>query len=347
MNILFAGTPEFAKTQLLGLMTAGHEIVGVLTQPDQRAGRGMHLSQSPVKALALEKEFNLYQPSTLKDEGLQHELISLGADVFIVAAYGRIIPTPLLSIGRFGAINVHASLLPRHRGAAPVERAIAMGDSETGVCIMQMTAGLDEGPVFHILRTPIFDDDNATTLTTRLSHLGVEALCDTLTRLEAGVVKSVAQTSEGITYAHKITTEDGAIDWQMSAQTIDRRFRAFGHHTGCYFLLAFPDNPHAAPEKIRIGGVALSLENKEATITPDFPLHQTSNEKTGINMPAPQHAIGEVIHIGKEKVTVQTADGEIECLALQRAGRKMMPAADVFRGLRIAVGTVIGARAST
>ncbi len=229
MRIVFAGTPEFAAVALRALLAAGHAVPLVLTQPDRPAGRGMALQPSAVKRVASEAGIAVFQPATLKDAGAQARLCEVAADVMVVAAYGLILPQAVLDLPRFGCLNIHASLLPRWRGAAPIQRAILAGDEETGVCIMQMEAGLDTGPVLLAGRTPIRDDDTAASLHDRLAVLGGELIVDALGRLP---LPAVAQPETGVTYAAKLEKSEAPLDWTQSAEQLARRVRAFNPFPG-------------------------------------------------------------------------------------------------------------------
>jgi len=229
MRIVFAGTPEFAAVALRALLAAGHAVPLVLTQPDRPAGRGMTLQPSAVKRVASEAGIEVFQPVTLKDAGAQARLREVAADVMVVAAYGLILPQAVLDLPRFGCLNIHASLLPRWRGAAPIQRAILAGDEETGVCIMQMEAGLDTGPVLLAGRTPIRDDDTAASLHDRLADLGGELIVDALGRLP---LPAVAQPETGVTYAAKLEKSEAPLDWTQSAEQLARRVRAFNPFPG-------------------------------------------------------------------------------------------------------------------
>jgi methionyl-tRNA formyltransferase len=243
MKIVFAGTPEFAAIALKSLLDAGvgagFNVVGVYTQPDRPAGRGMKLTASAVALLALSRGIALFQPATLKTPEAQAQLRALGADMMIVAAYGLILPQAVLDIphkvGGFGCLNIHGSLLPRWRGAAPIHRAILAGDAHTGVAIMQMEAGLDTGPVLLESATDIGARETTGQLHDRLAHLGAGALVDVLTRLSRGeAIAARGQSTMGVTYAHKVTPEEAEIDWSVSAIEVDRKIRAFNPAPGAW-----------------------------------------------------------------------------------------------------------------
>ncbi len=228
MKIIFAGTPEFAVPALAALIQAGHEIVMVLTQPDRPAGRGMQLKASPVKKLALQHNLNVFQPESLKPVEVQAQIEAVKADVMIVAAYGLIIPTSVLNMPKYGCYNIHASLLPRWRGAAPIHRALLAGDKETGVTIMEVVPALDAGAMVSKGVVPITDVDTTQTLHDALARMGAELMVQAMSELaKDGVLPSVRQDESLVTYAHKLEKSESAIDWQKSAVEISRQVRAF------------------------------------------------------------------------------------------------------------------------
>ena len=226
MRVAFAGTPEFALPALAALLKS-HEVVGVLTQPDRPSGRGRRLSASPVKMLAEARRLPLLQPATLREEAAQAALAAWNPEVLVVVAYGLILPPAVLGLPRHGCLNIHASLLPRWRGAAPVQRAILAGDELTGVSIMQMDAGLDTGPIVLRNEVSIGADDTAGSLAVTLARVGAEALLEALERIEAGTLAAQPQPAEGVTYAAKIEKSEARIDWSLEAARIDRQVRAF------------------------------------------------------------------------------------------------------------------------
>ncbi len=228
MKIIFAGTPEFAVPALAALIEAGNEIVMVLTQPDRPAGRGMKLKASPVKVLATQHQLNVFQPETLKDQSVQTRIAEMDADVMIVAAYGLIIPTVTLNASRFGCYNIHASLLPRWRGAAPIHRSLLAGDTETGVTIMEVVPALDAGAMVSQGIVPITDTDTTQTLHDVLSAIGAELMVVAMATLErTGSLVAVPQDEALVTYAHKLEKSEAAIDWQKTAIDISRQVRGF------------------------------------------------------------------------------------------------------------------------
>ncbi len=234
MKLIFAGTPEFAAQALAALIAAGHQLALVLTQPDRPSGRGMALRPSPVKTLALEHGIEVFQPPTLRDAAAQARLQAVGADAMIVAAYGLILPQAVLDLPRFGCINIHASLLPRWRGAAPIQRAILAGDAESGVCIMQMEAGLDTGPVLLSAALPIAADETAGSLHDQLAELGAGLIVAALEKLP---LAPTPQADCGVTYAAKIEKSEAMLDWNQSAQQLARQVRAFNPFPGALATL--------------------------------------------------------------------------------------------------------------
>jgi methionyl-tRNA formyltransferase len=228
LKIIFAGTPEFAAPALAALIAAGHQIVMVLTQPDRPAGRGMKLKPSPVKVLAEQHGLLVFQPETLKNLGVQAQIAASNADVMIVAAYGLIIPTVTLNAPRYGCYNIHASLLPRWRGAAPIHRALLAGDAETGVTIMEVVPALDAGAMVSCRIVPITELDTTQTLHDALSAIGAKLMVEAMATLaETGLLVATAQDETLVTYAHKLEKTEAAIDWQKSAVEISRQIRAF------------------------------------------------------------------------------------------------------------------------
>ena len=228
MKIIFAGTPEFAVPALAALITAGHEIVMVLTQPDRPAGRGMQLKASPVKQLALQHALTVFQPASLKPADVQEQIAAVNADVMIVAAYGLIIPTTVLNMPTHGCYNIHASLLPRWRGAAPIHRALLAGDTETGVTIMEVVPALDAGAMVCKGVVPITDTDTTQTLHDALSSIGAELMVQAMQTLaDKGVLQATAQDESLVTYAHKLEKAESAINWTKSAVEISRQVRGF------------------------------------------------------------------------------------------------------------------------
>lgn len=225
LRIVFAGTPDFAASSLQALLTSEHEVIAVYTQPDRPAGRGRKLTPSPVKKLALEHEIPVYQPLSLKGEAEQAELAALEADIMVVVAYGLLLPKAVLDTPRLGCINVHGSLLPRWRGAAPIHRAVLAGDELTGITIMQMDVGLDTGDMLYKIEMPIAADDTSGALHDRLAEQGAEALVAALALISKGEAEPEKQDDSLANYAHKLEKQEGEIDWSRSAVEVERQIR--------------------------------------------------------------------------------------------------------------------------
>ena len=234
-RIVFAGTPEFARVSLQAVADAGYNVVAVYTQPDRPSGRGRRLTASPVKQFAEARGIAVLQPESLRDAAAD-DLRALSPDIMIVAAYGLLLPQAILDIPTAGCLNVHASLLPRWRGAAPIQAAILAHDQMTGVCLMKMTAGLDCGPVYVAADTPIGDDDTAGELHDRLAHLGGELLVRNLDRILGGEIEAEAQDDASSTYAAKIQKADAELDWSLPAEVLKRRVRAYNPVPGAWFM---------------------------------------------------------------------------------------------------------------
>jgi methionyl-tRNA formyltransferase len=313
MNLIFAGTPDFAASALEALLVAGRVVSLVLTQPDRPAGRGMKAIASPVKRLAQAHALPVLQPATLKDPVIQRTIAESGADAMVVAAYGLILPPAVLDMFPLGAINIHASLLPRWRGAAPIQRALLAGDQVTGVCIMRMDAGLDTGPVLMQESLAITTDETAQTLHDRLAGLGSRLIVQTLDLLESGPISARPQPNEGVTYAHKLNKAEARVDWWASAVSIERQIRAFCPHPGAQTVLR---------------GTELKL------------FRAALREKLTLGGPKPQ--AGEIIAAGPAGLTVSCGQGQLELLELQRPGGKRLPASDFLRGFPILPGERFG-----
>ena len=271
MRIVFAGTPDFAATALKALLKTGHDIVGVYSQPDRPAGRGRKLVPGPVKQVALDADIPVFQPLSLKSEDAQREMAALEPDVMIVAAYGLILPKAVLDIPAQGCLNIHASLLPRWRGAAPIHRAIAAGDTQTGITIMQMDEGLDTGDMLLKVTTPVHSEDTGGSLHDRLAELGGEAIVEALHKLATGELSPEPQNDNEACYAHKLSKEEGHIDWQRSAADIERLVRAFNPWPGTFTDLG--------DQRIRIH-MAQAL-SKDSNKTPGTVLNR---ERDGIDI---------------------------------------------------------------
>ena len=311
MKIIFAGTPEFAAVALQSLHEAGFDIPLVLTQPDRPAGRGMQLQASPVKQYALAHGMPVAQPISLRLDGKYpdvareaHELLrATEHDAMVVAAYGLILPRSVLDIPQRGCINIHASLLPRWRGAAPIHRAIEAGDKETGVTIMQMEEGLDTGPMLLMERLPIADDDTTGTLHDKLAEMGGKLIVAALKQLERGELSATPQPEDGANYAAKITKEEAALDFSQPATSLARKIRAFNPFPGAYASF------DGTPVKLWRGEVS-----------------------SATNTAAP----GEVLEASAQSgVVVACGEGALRLTELQKPGGKRLPAAEFLKGFKM------------
>jgi methionyl-tRNA formyltransferase len=309
MRIIFAGTPDFAAETLKALLSTNHEICAVYTQPDRHSGRGRKLTASPVKQLALEHDIPVEQPLNFKEDEAKQILTNYQADLMIVVAYGLLLPPLVLDTPSLGCINIHASLLPRWRGAAPIQRAILAGDIETGVCIMQMEAGLDTGPVLSRASCPINIDDTAQTLHDRLAILGADTLLATLPNIVELQSKAQAQNDELTCYAPKLLKSEAEIDWQQSAEQLVRQIRAF--------------NPWPVAQTnwqdrgFRIWSA--SLVNEKSSVAP-----------------------GEIIIVNKDSIDIATGDGILRLEQIQLPGKRTMPVADFLNANTIMAGEHFG-----
>ncbi|HJW04332.1 MAG TPA: methionyl-tRNA formyltransferase [Azospira sp.] len=303
MKIIFAGTPEFAAQALDAIYAAGHEVSLVLSQPDRPAGRGMSLQASPVKQRALARGTEVFQPLSLKDSDAQERLRQLAPDVMVVAAYGLILPQAVLDIPRLDCINIHASLLPRWRGAAPIQRAILAGDAETGVCIMQMEVGLDTGPVLLREAMPITATDNAQTLHDKLATLGARLTVEVLDRLAAGPLVAEPQSNIGTTYATKLDKGEAPLDWRCSAADLDRQVRAF--------------NPFPTATA-NLEGVALKVWG--------------ARPEAGSGEP------GQILSADKNGIRVACGEGVLVLTEVQKAGGKRLPVGQFLAGHSLSAG---------
>ena len=319
MKIIFAGTPEFAAVALAALLTTEHEIVAVYTQPDRKAGRGQKLSASAVKQLALTHDIPVYQPLHFKsstEEGLaaQAELAALGADVMVVAAYGLILPQVVLDTPKYACLNIHGSLLPRWRGAAPIQRAIATGDTETGVTIMKMAAGLDTGDMLYKTLSPINTEDTSASVHDTLAAQGAEAIVTVLASIETlqQYLDGREVQDEALTvYAHKLSKAEAKIDWSMDALQIDRNIHAFNPWPVAFIQL---DTEH----NLRVWNSTLSHLNAE------------------------QAQVGEIIAIDQHGVHVACANHTVITLtALQWPGGKALNAVQILQTQKLTIGQIL------
>lgn len=309
MRIIFAGTPDFAAASLAALLAAKHQVVAVYSQPDRPSGRGRKLTASPVKQLALEHHIPVEQPLNFKDPLDRQRLADYQADVMVVVAYGLILPQAILDTPKYGCLNIHASLLPRWRGAAPIQRAILAGDTETGVCIMQMAAGLDTGPVLKRVSLPIASDDTAQSLHDKLATSGAETLLSTLDNLEALQAQAVAQDDSQTCYADKLQKAEAIIDWQQSAVRIDRQIRAFNPWPVAQTLWR--------GETMRIWSAQLS----DAALT---------------GQP------GEIVRVDRDALLVATGNGVLRIEQIQLPGKRSMAVADLLNSQTIKTGEQLG-----
>lgn len=309
MRAAFAGTPQFALPALAAL-AARHELVGVLTQPDKKSGRGRQLLASPVKRAALERQLPLAQPATLKSEAALATLSSWRPEVLVVVAYGLLLPPAVLALPRLGCINIHASLLPRWRGAAPIQRALLAGDLETGISIMHMDCGLDTGPVLLERRVPIAATDTSGSLHESLGELGSQCLLEALEALERGTLAARPQSESGVTYAAKLQKSEGRIEWSDSAEAIDRRVRA---------LIPWPvAETRLEGEPVRI--LSASVAPADANVA--------QSAENGASS-------GSILGLRDGKLLVKCGQGVLGVLQLQRPGRRPVSAIDFANALDI------------
>lgn len=319
MKLVFAGTPEFAAVALASLLAAGHEVALVLTQPDRPAGRGLKLHASPVKQLAQQHGIPIAQPRSLRLDGkyaddahaAQQLLQALGADAMVVAAYGLILPQWVLALPKQGCFNIHGSLLPRWRGAAPIHRAIEAGDTQTGVTIMQMDAGLDTGDMLLSQAVPIQDTATTGSLHDQLADLGAQLMVQALALLQQGSLRPVAQPTAGVTYAAKVGKAEAVIDWAQPAATITRRVRAFNPFPGASTLL------RGEPLKVWAASV-------------------------GTGTPPASQSYGQILAVAHTGIAVAAMDSIVLLNELQRPGGKRLGVADFLRGFDLQPGTVLG-----
>ena len=301
LKLIFAGTPDFAARHLAALLSSDHEVVAVYTQPDKPAGRGQKLTASPVKELALTHNLPVYQPASLRKEEAQAELAALGADLMVVVAYGLILPKVVLDTPRLGCINVHGSLLPRWRGAAPIQRSIWAGDAETGVTIMQMDVGLDTGAMIRKVSCPIAADETSASLYDKLAGLGPHALVDTVNAIAAGDTAAEVQDDALANYAQKLSKEEARIDWSMEAAAIERCIRAFNPWPISWF--------EVADQTVKVW--------QAAVIDSDH------------GQPA-----GTLLKADKQGIDIATGKGVLRLLTLQPPGKKAMSVPDLLNSRR-------------
>lgn len=304
LRIIFAGTPDFSVPSLEALLAAGQDVVAVYTQPDRPAGRGRKLTPSPVKAAALAQGLPVLQPPTLRDEGAVADLRALAADLMVVVAYGLLLPQAVLDAPRMGCVNVHASLLPRWRGAAPIQRALLAGDGESGVTIMRMAAGLDTGPMYLLRPLAIAPRETGGGLSDKLATLGAQALVEALPGIADGSLIPVPQDDDQANYAHKLTKAEAEVDWSRPAVAIDRLIRAFD----------------------------------------PWPVAQTSLEGASVRLwgselsdliPPPAALPGQVLAAGKGGIEVATGAGVLRLTRLQPPGKRPMSAAEFLNARRL------------
>lgn len=296
LKIIFAGTPDFAARHLDALFASEHQVVGVFTQPDRPAGRGKKLLASPVKTLAEAHQIPVFQPASLRQPENQQLVADLDADIMVVVAYGLLLPEIVLNMPRLGCINVHGSLLPRWRGAAPIQRALWAGDEQTGVTIMQMDAGLDTGDMLYKLTSPIGPDDTSASLYDALAQLGPQGMLQTLQQLATGTAHAEKQDEALATYASKLSKEEAKLDWSLPAEQLERCIRAFNPWPVSYLMI------EGQPVKVW-----------KAAVLP----HQNVRP-------------GTVVHTDKHGIQIATAEGVLQLEILQPAGKKPMPAKDLL-----------------
>jgi methionyl-tRNA formyltransferase len=312
LRVIFFGTAELACASLAALAKEpAFRVLGVVTQPDRPKGRDLRLQPPPVKVLASRLGLPVWQPERCRQPEFVEHLRSLAPELIVVAAYGQLLPPAILTLPPHGCVNVHASLLPRHRGAAPIQWALLEGDAETGVTLMQMDAGLDTGDILSRVTTPITADDNAQTLHDRLATLGAELLVRTLPDLVAGRISPRPQPAEGVSYARKITKDDGRLDWRLPADVLWHRVRAFTPWPGAFTFLP------ATPQPVR-----LKIWRAEPAES------------------AAGHA-GEILSAAQTGVVVACGSGALRLLELQREGGRRLPAAEFLAGHALPAGTVL------
>ncbi|MBK3802604.1 methionyl-tRNA formyltransferase [Azospirillum brasilense] len=315
LRLVFMGTPDFAVPSLRALADAGHEVVCVYSQPPRPAGRGQQVQKSPVHRFAEERGIPVRTPKSLRNAEAQAEFAELKADAAVVAAYGLILPQPILDAPRLGCLNVHGSLLPRWRGAAPIQRAILAGDAETGITIMQMDIGLDTGAMLLKDAVPITAETTASSLHDALADMGARLIVEALDGLAAGRLTAVPQPEAGVTYAAKLTREDGRLDWTRDAAYLERQVRALTPWPGCWFDAP---TPTGGVERIKV----LKAE----------PAPASTND-------ARKAAPGTLLD---DRLTVACSDGAVRLTLVQRPGKAPVDGAALLRGFALPVGTSLG-----
>jgi methionyl-tRNA formyltransferase len=301
LRIIFAGTPDFAARHLDALLTYEHQVVGVFTQPDRPAGRGNKLTASPVKVLAEANNIPVFQPKSLRPEENQQLVSELEADVMVVVAYGLILPKAVLEMPKLGCINVHGSLLPRWRGAAPIQRSLWAGDAKTGITIMQMDVGLDTGDMLHKVECDILPEDTSASLYNKLAELGPSGMLETLNQLASGTARPEVQDEKHVTYAEKLSKEEARLDWSLSAEQLERCIRAFNPWPVSFFMI--DDQP------VKVWQAECLADESSA-------------------LP------GTIVAADKKGIQIATAKGVLNITQLQPSGKKAMSAQDLLNSRR-------------
>lgn len=301
LRIVFAGTPDFAARHLAALLSSQHDVIAVYSTPDRPAGRGKKLTASPVKNLALEHDIPVHQPENFKSDEAKQALADLNADIMVVVAYGLLLPQAILDTPKLGCINVHGSILPRWRGAAPIQRSIWAGDAETGVTIMQMDIGLDTGDMLKIASLPIEANDTSATMYEKLAELGPDALVDCLADIAAGTAVPEKQNDELANYAKKLSKEEAKIDWSMDAAAIERCIRAFNPWPMSYFAVA--------EQNVKVWRAEVETDNQGK-------------------------APGTILSADKQGILVATGEGALRLVELQPPGKKAMKVQDLLNSRR-------------
>ncbi|MFA6285116.1 MAG: methionyl-tRNA formyltransferase [Parcubacteria group bacterium] len=312
VKIIFFGTPEFAAGVLKSLIDNGYNIAAVFTQPDKKVGRKQVVAYSPVKDLALKNKIEVFQPESLRDSGLDEEIKKINPDLFIVAAYGKILPETILGIPKYGAINIHASLLPKYRGASPVQCAILSGENETGITLMKMNEKMDEGDILVQKKIEIGENETADILLGRLSQLGAKMIVDFAPRWISGKINLVPQDHSHATYCKRVLREDGKIEWNSAVEEIGRKWRSYYPWPGIYSILSVKNQPKR-------------LKLLEIEIIPDV----GAGEKTG-----------KIIEYDQE-VAIQAKNGLVILKKIQLEGKKEMDVDDFLKGFANFVGSIL------